>query len=56
VRALPLIAENGIGADDPPESQWGIRIAGVVIGVICFGGFAECGSEAVGVVIRKCIE
>jgi hypothetical protein len=53
---LPLIPENGIGADDLPEPIWSIRVAGIIVRVVRSGSSAVCGSNAFIVVVRKCTQ
>ena len=52
-RSLPLVTENGMGADDPPEPLRSIRIAGIVVGMVGLGGLAECRPEAVSIIVSK---
>ena len=50
---LLLIAEDFVGADDLPELQGGVGIAGTEIGMGAFDGFAEGGPETLGIIVRK---
>ena len=52
-RSLLLVAQYGVGADDPPESLCSFRVAGIDVGMACLRGLTECSSETVRVVVRK---
>jgi hypothetical protein len=53
-RALLFVAENVVGADDPPEPVGRIDVAGIVVRMVGFGGLAERCPEAFGVIVSKC--
>ena len=53
-RALLFVAENVVGADDPPEPVGRIEVAGIVVGMVGLGGLAERCPEAFGVIVSKC--
>jgi hypothetical protein len=54
-RALLPIAEDGVGANDAPESFRSFGV-GIEIGMVRPGRLAERGSQTVGVIVRKCLE
>ena len=52
-RSLLLVAQYGVGADNPPESLCSFRVAGIDVGMVCLRGLTECSSKTVRVVVRK---
>ncbi len=52
-RALVLIAEDLVGADDLPEFQRGVWIVGMDVGVSALDGLAKRRPEVFSVVIWK---
>jgi hypothetical protein len=52
-RALLAIAQDGVGANNTPESFRSFRVAGIEIGVVRLGCFAERSPQAFGVIVRK---
>jgi hypothetical protein len=52
-RSLRFIAENVVGADDPPEPVWRIGIAGSVVRMVRLGGLVEGCPRAFSVIVSK---
>ena len=52
-RPLLDIAKDFVGADDLPELQRRVGIAGMDIGVGAFDGLTERGPETFGIILRK---
>jgi hypothetical protein len=55
-RPLLPIAQDGVGANDAPESFRSFRVTGIEIGMVRLGCLAERSPQLVGVIVRKCLE
>jgi hypothetical protein len=55
-RSLLPIAQDGVGANNTPESFRSFRVAGIEIGMVRLGCLAERSPQAVGVIVRKCLK
>ena len=52
-RPLLNVAKDFVGADDLPELQRRVGIAGMDVGVGAFDGLTESGPQSFGIILRK---